>query len=64
MKQMNWIFASLLWLACGSIALAQTDHPGRIVLVAQTGMVVPQQAAEKDAATLDAQRENARYRSF
>jgi hypothetical protein len=64
MKQVNWIFASLLWLACTSSTLAQTDQPGRRVLVAQTTMALPQQRAEKDDATLDAQREKRALQIF
>lgn len=55
MKQVNWISASLLWLACASSTLAQTNQPRGFV--AQTAMALPQQHTEKDGATLSAQRE-------
>jgi hypothetical protein len=64
MKQVNWIFASLLWLACASSTLAQTEQPGGKVLVAQTTMALPQQHAEKDGATLSAQREKRALQIF
>jgi uncharacterized damage-inducible protein DinB len=57
MKKMNWILASLLLLACCSIALAQTERPSRFVPVAQTGMTVAQEHTDKSADALDAQRE-------
>jgi cytochrome b561 len=56
MKQLHWIFAFLLWLACVSGTLAQTDQSGGRVLVAGTTMTLLQQHAE-DGATLSAQRE-------
>ena len=64
MKQMNWIVTPLLLLACGSNALAQKGKPGRMVLVAQTEMAVPQQHADKSAAALDAQREKRALQIF
>jgi hypothetical protein len=57
MKTMNCIFAFLLLLGCGGIALAQTEARGRIVLVAQTAIPTAQELADKGAAALDAQRE-------
>jgi uncharacterized damage-inducible protein DinB len=57
MKKMNWIFASLLLLACCSIALAQTEKPGSTVHVAQTTIPAAQERADKGATALDAQRE-------
>jgi hypothetical protein len=56
MKTMNWIFTSLLLLACGGVVLAQTEGPGRIVPVAQTTI--------KGAAVLDAQREKRALQVF
>jgi hypothetical protein len=53
MKMMNPISASLLLLASGSIMLAQTERPGRIVPVAQPGMAVAQEHADERAAALD-----------
>jgi uncharacterized damage-inducible protein DinB len=64
MKTMNWIFASLLLLASGSIMLAQTERPGRIVLVAQPGMAVAQEHADERAAALDGQRERRALQVF
>jgi uncharacterized damage-inducible protein DinB len=55
MKQVNWIFASLLWLACTSSAPAQTNQP--LVLVAQSTTAQSQQHAENNRATLGAQQE-------
>jgi hypothetical protein len=57
MRQMKSIFTFLLLVGCSNIALAQTTRPGRMVLVAQTGMAVLQQDADHVAAGLDAQRE-------
>ena len=57
MKAMNWIFASLLLLACGGDVPAQTEGHGRIVPAAQTTIPPAQERANKDAAALDAQRE-------
>jgi uncharacterized damage-inducible protein DinB len=57
MKTMNWIFTSLLLLACGSVVLAQTEGPGRIVPVAQTTIAAARERVDKGAADLDAQRE-------
>jgi hypothetical protein len=62
MKTMNWIFASLL--ASGSIMLAQTERPGRIVPVAQPGMAVAQEHADERAAALDGQRERRALQVF
>jgi uncharacterized damage-inducible protein DinB len=64
MKTMNWIFASLLLLACGGIVLAQTEGPSRIVPVAQPGMAVAQEHADERAAPLDAQREKRALQVF
>ncbi len=57
MKTMNWIFASLLLLACNNVALAQTKKPSSAVLVAQTAIPAAQERADKGATPLDAQRE-------
>jgi uncharacterized damage-inducible protein DinB len=57
MKMMNWIFASLLLLACGGVVLAQTEGHGRIVRAAQTIIPPAQERADRDTAALDAQRE-------
>src|ERR1700730_9233100 len=57
MKTMNWIFASLLLLACGGVVLAKTEGHGRIVPAAQTTIPPAQERADKDTAALDAQRE-------
>jgi hypothetical protein len=53
MKMMNRISASLLSLASGSIMLAQTERPGRIVPVAQPGMAAAQEHGDERAAALD-----------
>jgi hypothetical protein len=53
MKTMNWISASLVLLASGSIMLAQTERPGRIVPVAQPVMAIAQEHADERAAALD-----------
>ena len=60
MKTMKWIFASLLLVACNSIALAQTEKPSRTVLVAQTAIPAPQEGA----ATFDAQQEKRALQVF
>jgi uncharacterized damage-inducible protein DinB len=57
MKTMNWIFGSLLLVACNNVALAQTKKPGSAVLVAQTAIPAAQERADKGTAALDAQRE-------
>jgi hypothetical protein len=57
MKTMNWIFASLLLLACGGVVLAKTEGHGRIVPAGQTTIPPAQERADRDAAALDAQRE-------
>ena len=54
---MNWIFASLLLLACGRNVQAQTGRPGRIVPVAQRGTAFAQKHPDERAAVLDARRE-------
>jgi uncharacterized damage-inducible protein DinB len=64
MKKMNWIFASLLLLACYGIALAQTERPSRFVPVTQTGMPVAQEHTDKSAASLDAQWEKRALQAF
>lgn len=53
---MKWICTFLPVLICSSIALAQTNGPGRRFLVEQTG-IAAQQPGEKGAAAVDAQRE-------
>jgi uncharacterized damage-inducible protein DinB len=57
MKNTNWIFASLLLLACNNVALAQTKKVSSAVVVAQTSILAAQERVDKDAAALDAQRE-------
>jgi uncharacterized damage-inducible protein DinB len=57
MKNMKWISASVLLLACNNVALAQTKKPSSGVLVAQTAIPAAQERADKNAADLDAQRE-------
>ncbi len=64
MKTMNWIFASLLLLACSGAAQAQTGKEGSTVHAAQTTMTMPQEHADKGAAALDTQREKVRSRYF
>jgi uncharacterized damage-inducible protein DinB len=64
MKNTKWVFASLLLLACNRIALAQTEKPGRTVLVAQTAIPAPQERADKGAAAFDAQREKRALQVF
>ena len=61
---MSWMFASLHLLASGSIMLAQTERPGRIVPVAQPGMAVAQEHADERAAALDGQRERRALQVF
>src|ERR1700730_17466885 len=56
MKNTKWISASVLWLACNNVALAQTKKPSRAVLVTQT-IPAAQERADKGAPDLDAQRE-------
>jgi len=63
MKQMNWILASLFWSA-GTVGLAQTNQPDRIVLMAQNSMPVPQVHAGNEAGVLDAQREKRALQIF
>ena len=63
MKQMNWILASLFWSA-GTVGLAQTNQPDRIVLMAQNSMPVPQVHAGNGAGVLDAQREKRALQIF
>jgi len=57
MRKMELIFTFLLLLGCSSIALAQTDRPDGMVLVARTGTAVHQRHTDHGDATLDAQRE-------
>jgi uncharacterized damage-inducible protein DinB len=57
MKDTNWVFASLLLLACNNVALAQTKKVSSAVLVAQTSIPAAQERVDKGAAALDAQRE-------
>src|SRR5579863_7050805 len=57
MKNTNWVFASLLLLACNNVALAQTKKMSSAVLVAQTSIPAAQEHVDKGAAALDAQRE-------
>jgi uncharacterized damage-inducible protein DinB len=57
MKQTKWICASVLLLVCTSIVPAETDKPGRTVLMAQTSVAPTHQTGQEDPATLDAQRE-------
>jgi hypothetical protein len=64
MKTMNWIFASLLLLACGRVVLPQTEERGRIVPAAQTAIPPSQERADRDAAPLDAQREKRALQVF
>jgi hypothetical protein len=63
MKTVNWIFASLLLLACGGVVLAQTEGHGRIVPATQTTIPPAQERADKDAA-LDTQREKRALQVF
>jgi uncharacterized damage-inducible protein DinB len=64
MKTMNWIFASLLLLACSDIAPAQTEKASSTVFVAQTTMAAPQEDGDKGAAALDAHREKRAMQIF
>jgi uncharacterized damage-inducible protein DinB len=58
MRQLNWLSPFLLWLAFACGAVAQTDQPNRRVPAVQAGTAGPQQqAAKKDASSLDAERE-------
>ena len=58
MKQLTWLWAFALWLACACGAVAQTDQPSRRVPAAQANTAVPQQhAADMEAWSLDAERE-------
>jgi hypothetical protein len=63
MKQVNRISAFLLWLACVSSMLAQTDQPRRRILVTQTTLARPQHG-EKDDAALDARGEKRALQIF
>ena len=63
MKQVNRTSAFLLWLACVSSTLAQTDQPRQAILVAQTTMARPQHG-EKDDAALDARQEKRALQIF
>jgi len=57
MKQKSWILACLLWSAYGS-AQAQTNRVSETAALAQSRVTAPQQqSGDKDAATLDANRE-------
>jgi uncharacterized damage-inducible protein DinB len=64
MKQLNWTFASLLWLACSSITSAQTDQPVGGVLPARTTIRLSQWQQGRDEAPLDAQREKRALKIF
>ena len=64
MKTVNWIFASLLLLACGGVVPAQTEGHGRIVPAVQTTIPPAQERADKDAAALDTQREKRALQVF
>jgi len=58
MQQLNWVSAFLLWLACACGAVAQTDQSGQGVPEVQASTAAPRQhAADKDATSLDAERE-------
>jgi len=57
MRQMKSTFIFLLWLTCSSIALAQTERPGRMVAVAQPGMAIAQDHGDEHATALDGLRE-------
>jgi uncharacterized damage-inducible protein DinB len=61
---MNWIFASLLLLASGSIMLAQTERPRRIVPEAQPAMAVAPEHDDERATALDGYRERRALRVF
>lgn len=63
MQQTNWKLASLLCLA-GTVALAQTSQPVKIVFLAQTSMPVPQQHAANASGVLDAEREKRALQIF
>jgi uncharacterized damage-inducible protein DinB len=64
LKQLNWIFAFLLWLACSGIALAQTDQQHKNVLGAQSGIAASNQHADNSTAPLDPQREKRAVQIF
>jgi uncharacterized damage-inducible protein DinB len=58
MKQLNWVWAFLLGLACTSGAVAQGGQPGRRVPAVQASAAAPQQhAADSGARSLDAEPE-------
>src|SRR5215471_502417 len=58
MQRLNWVLAFSFWLACGGAAVAQIDHQGRQVPMAQARRAAPQQhAANQDAPSLDSERE-------
>jgi uncharacterized damage-inducible protein DinB len=58
MRQLNWLSPFLLWLAFACGALAQTYQPNQRVTAVQTGTAAPQQqASDKGASGLDAERE-------
>ena len=64
MKNTNWVFASLLLLACNNVTLAQTKKVSSAVLVAQTSIPAARERVDKDAAALDAQREKRALQVF
>jgi hypothetical protein len=64
MNNTKWISVSVLLLACGNVALAQTKKPSSAVLVAQTTIPAAQERADKNAADLNAQREKRALQVF
>jgi uncharacterized damage-inducible protein DinB len=64
MMRMKLIFMFLLAMASSSIALAQTEVPGRTALVARAGMAASQQNAHEGPVALDAPQEKRALRVF
>jgi uncharacterized damage-inducible protein DinB len=63
MKRMNWIFATVLLLACGYAAPAQSSST-EIVPLTQTAMAKAEKPSDSGAAALDAQREKRALQVF
>ena len=63
MKATKWIFAFLLFVACGRITLAQTEKSGKTIVVAHATIPASQEGADKSAG-FDAQREKRALQVF
>lgn len=58
MRLMNLKSAALLWLACGAVVVAQAGQQSRTHITPETSLALPEQHADEDSATLDAQHES------